>query len=93
MGVIRIRAPFPRQRPAHGQRDGDRKPERAAEPTWTIPQHVAWEDPGLIAAEIRARAGAVDLRRLDLGDTMPAVQDVAGPIVMGGAGTRAASRS
>ncbi|MPZ19926.1 MAG: type 1 glutamine amidotransferase [Luteitalea sp.] len=51
---------------------------------WVILQHVAWESPGLIAAEARARGLPIEVRRLDCGGTIPPVADVAGLIVMGG---------
>ena len=52
--------------------------------TWVILQHVAWEGPGLIALEAGARGLQVEVRRLDCGDTVPQVAEVAGLIVMGG---------
>jgi len=51
---------------------------------WTILQHVAWEGPGLIAAEAQARGLHTDIRRLDLGAGLPRPDDVEGLVVMGG---------
>lgn len=51
---------------------------------WMVLQHVAWEGPGLIAAEAQARGLPVDVRRLDLGGSVPPVEAVAGLVVMGG---------
>jgi len=51
---------------------------------WTVLQHVAWEGPGLIAAEARMRGQHLDIRRLDLGATVPEVCEVDGLVVMGG---------
>lgn len=51
---------------------------------WVVLEHVAWEGPGLIAAEARAHGFALDLRRLDLGASVPEPDDVTGLIVMGG---------
>lgn len=51
---------------------------------WVVLQHVAWEGPGLIAAEAHARELPMEVRRLDCGDAIPAVADLAGLIVMGG---------
>ena len=52
--------------------------------TWTILQHVAWEGPGLIAAEAKARGLRADIRRVDLGAGLPPPDCVEGLIVMGG---------
>lgn len=52
--------------------------------TWTILQHVAWEGPGLIAAEAQARGLHTDIRCLDLGADLPRPDDVEGLVVMGG---------
>lgn len=52
--------------------------------TWALLQHVSWEGPGLILTEARARGISIDVRRLDVGDAVPRVADVAGVIVMGG---------
>ena len=58
--------------------------ERRATPgSWTILQHVAWEGPGLIAAEAQARGLQTDTRRLDLGAGLPRPDDVEGLVVMG----------
>lgn len=51
---------------------------------WTVLQHVEWEGPGIIATEALARGLSVDVRRLDRSDTIPAVEAIAGLIVMGG---------
>lgn len=47
-------------------------------------QHVAWEGPGILATEARARGLPVDVRRLDLGAAVPSVDAIAGLVVMGG---------
>lgn len=52
--------------------------------TWTILQHVAWEGPGLIAAEAHARVLRTDIRRLDLGVGLPRPEQIEGLVVMGG---------
>jgi GMP synthase (glutamine-hydrolysing) len=51
---------------------------------WTVLQHVAWEGPGLIVAEAKRRSLRPDVRRLDLGATVPKIHDVDGLVVMGG---------
>lgn len=51
---------------------------------WTVLQHVAWEGPGLIVAEAKRRGLRLDVRRLDLGATVPKMHDVDGLVVMGG---------
>lgn len=51
---------------------------------WTILQHAAWESPGLIASEAKARGLHTDIRRLDVGASMPAPNEVEGLVVMGG---------
>jgi len=51
--------------------------------SWAVLQHVAWEVPGLIATEAEAR-GLIDIRRLDLGASIPRLDEVAGLVVMGG---------
>jgi GMP synthase (glutamine-hydrolysing) len=45
---------------------------------------VAWEDPGLILAEAKSRDLRLDIRRSDLGATVPESDDVDGLVVMGG---------
>ena len=45
---------------------------------------MAWEGPGLIAAEAQARGLHPDIRRLDLGAGVPQPDDVEGLVVMGG---------
>lgn len=51
---------------------------------WAVLQHVAWEGPGLIATEAQARGLRIDIRRLDLGASIPRLDEVAGLVVMGG---------
>lgn len=51
---------------------------------WTVLQHVAWEGPGLIVTEARARGLQLDIRRIDLGAAVPKASEIAGLIVMGG---------
>lgn len=51
---------------------------------WFILQHVAWEGPGLIASEAQARGLPTEVRRLDRGEAVPPVEDLAGLVVMGG---------
>ena len=51
---------------------------------WTILQHVAWEGPGLIAVEGKARGLCMDTRRLDLAAGIPQPEEVEGLVVMGG---------
>ncbi len=53
-------------------------------PRWAVIQHVAFEGPGLIASEARARGLALDIRRMDRGDPLPAVDELDGLVVMGG---------
>ena len=52
--------------------------------SWTVLQHVAWEGPGLIAAEAQSRGQSVDIRRLDENAPVPAAEEVEGLVVMGG---------
>jgi len=52
--------------------------------SWAVLQHVAWEGPGLIATEAEERGLSIDIRRLDLGASIPRVDEVAGLVVMGG---------
>lgn len=52
--------------------------------SWIVLQHAAWEGPGLIAVEARARGLYLDVRRLDLGDSIPDPDQVNGLVVMGG---------
>jgi GMP synthase-like glutamine amidotransferase len=47
-------------------------------------QHVAAEGPGTITGALARRGIALRVRRLDLGEPLPAVQDVAGLVVLGG---------
>lgn len=51
---------------------------------WSILQHVAWEGPGLVATEAEARGLHTDIRRLDLGASIPRPDEVEGLVVMGG---------
>ena len=51
---------------------------------WTILQHVAWEGPGLIAAEAEARGLLIETRRLDRAARIPEPDEVEGLVVMGG---------
>ena len=51
---------------------------------WLILQNVAWEGPGLIASEAKARGLRTEIRRLDLGAGMPPPGEVDGLVVMGG---------
>ncbi|MBI4265691.1 MAG: gamma-glutamyl-gamma-aminobutyrate hydrolase family protein [Acidobacteria bacterium] len=51
---------------------------------WIIVQHVPWEGPGLIAAAALARGLPADVRRMDLGEAVPHVDEMAGLVVMGG---------
>ncbi|OFW12444.1 MAG: hypothetical protein A3F70_13315 [Acidobacteria bacterium RIFCSPLOWO2_12_FULL_67_14] len=51
---------------------------------WIVIQHVPWEGPGLIGREARARGLSVEVRRMDLGDAVPGIDEVAGLVVMGG---------
>jgi GMP synthase-like glutamine amidotransferase len=51
---------------------------------WIVLQHVAWEGPGLIAAEAAAHGISLDVRRLDRGDPVPDVSAAAGVVVLGG---------
>ena len=51
---------------------------------WIVLQHVAWEGPGLIAFEAKARGLCLDVRRLDRGDSIPDPDRVDGLVVMGG---------
>ena len=52
--------------------------------SWTILQHVAWEGPGLITGVARAHGVPIEVRRMDRGDAVPRVGDIAGVIVLGG---------
>lgn len=52
--------------------------------SWTILQQVAWEGPGLIAAEAEAHGLRTDIRRLDLEARIPEPEEVEGLVVMGG---------
>lgn len=52
--------------------------------SWSILQHVAWEGPGLIADAARAHGVPIEVRRMDRGDAVPRVGDIAGVIVLGG---------
>ena len=52
--------------------------------SWIILQHAAWEGPGLIAVEAKARGLCLDVRRLDQGASIPDFDQVNGLVVMGG---------
>jgi len=52
--------------------------------SWIVLQHVAWEGPGLIASEAKARGLCLEIRRLDQGDSIPDSDRVDGLVVMGG---------
>jgi len=52
--------------------------------SWSVLQHVAWEGPGLLAAEAEARGLRLDIRRLDLEASIPRPDEVEGLVVMGG---------
>jgi GMP synthase-like glutamine amidotransferase len=52
--------------------------------TWFILQHVAWEPAGLIGEEARERGIRLEIRRMDEGDAVPLIDDVAGLVSMGG---------
>ena len=52
--------------------------------SWIILQHAAWEGPGLIAVEAKARGLCLDVRRLDQGASIPDSDQVNGLVVMGG---------
>ena len=51
---------------------------------WCVVQHVAWEGPGLIATEARARGLDLRVHRMDLGDPLPAAEAICGLVVLGG---------
>ena len=51
---------------------------------WLVLQHVAWEGPGLIAAEAEARGLRTDVRLMESGARIPAPDEIEGLIVMGG---------
>ena len=51
---------------------------------WVVVQHVAWEGPGLIAAEAESRGIVLDVRRMDRGDPLPQAEEIGGVVVMGG---------
>lgn len=53
-------------------------------PTWTVLQHVAFEHPGLITEIAAARGVGLDVRRMDLGEEIPALSEVEGLVAMGG---------
>jgi GMP synthase (glutamine-hydrolysing) len=52
--------------------------------TWLVVQHVAWEGPGLIAAEALRRGLSLDVRRMDRGESLPGIEEISGLVVMGG---------
>jgi GMP synthase-like glutamine amidotransferase len=51
---------------------------------WAVIRHVAWEEPGLIAAEAKARGLSLDARMMERGDPLPDAAEIGGLIVMGG---------
>jgi len=51
---------------------------------WSILQHVAFEGPGLIGEEAERRGLELRAHRIDRGQTMPAVEEIGGLVVMGG---------
>jgi GMP synthase (glutamine-hydrolysing) len=51
---------------------------------WIVLQHVAWEGPGLIAAEAEARGLRIEVRLMDSKAGIPGPDEIAGLIVMGG---------
>lgn len=53
-------------------------------PAWFILQHVAWEPAGLLGEEARNRGLRLEVRRMDHGDAVPPIDDVAGVVAMGG---------
>jgi GMP synthase (glutamine-hydrolysing) len=52
--------------------------------SWTVLQHVAWEGPGLIAAEAQKHNLSLKIVRIDLAPTLPAIGEIEGLVVMGG---------
>lgn len=66
-------ATLPRVSNGHGRSRG-----------WVAIQHVPYEGPGLIAAEARRREVALSVRHPYRGDRLPAVEELAGLVVMGG---------
>jgi len=62
----------------------DPAPPRSAGRPWAVLQHVAHEGPGSIARVLAAAGIDVATVRLDLGEPLPAVDDVGGLVVMGG---------
>lgn len=51
---------------------------------WMVLQHVPFEGPGMIAPAIERAGGRVEIRRMDLGEPVPRVDELAGLVVMGG---------
>lgn len=56
----------------------------AREPGFVVVQHVASEGPGLLAAIAQQRALPLDIRRMDLGETLPNASALAALVVLGG---------
>jgi len=54
------------------------------DPRWFVLQHVAWEPAALIAEECRQRGVHLEVRRMDRGDAVPTLDEVAGLVAMGG---------
>lgn len=51
---------------------------------WGIVQHVAWEGPGLIAAEMERRGIGYRVYRMERGEAVPRAAELDGVVVMGG---------
>ena len=51
---------------------------------WIVLQHVSWEGPGAIRTEAQKQGIALDVCRIDMGNCLPAPDEVKGLIVMGG---------
>jgi hypothetical protein len=56
--------------------------------SWIVLQHAAWEGPGLIAIEAKARGLCLDVRHLDQGESIPDPDCVNGLVVLGGSNGR-----
>jgi GMP synthase (glutamine-hydrolysing) len=61
-----------------------RTTERKLMGRWIVLQHVDWEGPGAIATEARERGIRLEIRRMDMGNSVPDADDIDGLIVMGG---------
>ncbi|HXR40988.1 MAG TPA: type 1 glutamine amidotransferase [Acidothermaceae bacterium] len=51
---------------------------------WVVVQHVPVEGPGLIAVALERAGARVDVRRMYCGEPLPAADEIAGLVVMGG---------